>query len=146
MKKTFIIIASLLVITASSFANAYAPNEKVLKAFNESFESPQDVTWYEYPNYFEVSFVQAGARANVTYDKEGNFLSSTRYYGKDYLPVNILCKLQKKYPEKKIFGVTEVTRNDEVTYYIKLEDDKNWTTIKASGNGGLEVFEKFKKA
>jgi hypothetical protein len=144
MKRVFTSCVCLFLLAATSFA--YLPNEKVLKSFESTFSSPKEVKWYEHADYYEVSFVQSEIRATVKYDLDGNFMSSTRYYKEQQLPTNILCKLKKKYADKTIFGVTELTSNDEVNYYIKLEDSKNWITIKVNGNGQMEVFEKYKKA
>jgi hypothetical protein len=131
-------------MTAPLLANM--PNEKVLKIFNATFSSPKDVTWFDHADYYDVSFVQAGIRSNIKYDKEGNFLSSMRYYGEENLPVNIVCQLKKRFPAKKVFGVTELTTSEQVNYYIKLQDDKFWTTLKVSTNGQMIVTEKFRKA
>jgi hypothetical protein len=144
MKRVIISFSCLFLIAATSLA--YVPSEKVLKTFESTFSSPKEVKWYEYPDYYEVSFVQGDVRANVKYNLQGDFLSSTRYYKEQQLPTNILCKLKKKYADKKVFGVTEITNNDDVNYYIKMEDDKNWITIKINANAQMEVYEKYKKA
>ena len=143
MKKTILGLFLLLVIAASSFANM--PNEKVLRIFEATFSSPKDVTWYDHNDYYDVSFVQSGIRSTVKYDKEGNFLSSMRYYGENNLPINVVCQLKKKYAGKKIFCVTEITSSDEVNYYVKLQDDKLWITVKVSGNGQMLTIEKYRK-
>ena len=125
---------------------ANAPNEKVLKIFNATFASPSDVTWFDHINYYDVSFVQSGIRSNIKYDKEGNFLSSLRYYGQENLPINVISVIKKKYPSKKVYRVTEMTTSEEVNYYIKLEDNTSWTTIKISASGYTQVVEKYRKA
>jgi hypothetical protein len=143
MKKTIITFVALFLMVA---AFAATPNEKVLKVFKATFISPEEVTWYDYADYYDVSFVQSGIRSSVKYDKEGNFMSSIRYYGEQNLPINIVCQLKKKFADKKVYGVTEMTNADEINYYIKLEDDKNWITVKVSGNGQMTSVEKYKKA
>jgi len=77
---------------------------------------------------------------------EGNFIGSTRYYKEQHLPTGILYKLKKKYSDKNVFGVTEITSGDEVNYYVKLEDEKSWITVKINGNGQMELIEKYRKA
>lgn len=136
--------AGLLLLAATCFAET--PNDKVLKSFHTTFLSAKQVKWYEHKDYYEVSFAQASVRANVKYDLEGNFLSSTRYYKEHQLPANILYQVKKKYADKTIFGVTEIASPEEIYYYIKLEDSKRWLTIKVSGSGQMEVFEKYRKA
>lgn len=142
MKKVITTFAALFMIVA---AFASAPNDKVLKIFNATFISPQEVTWYDHADYYDVSFVQAGIRSSVKYDKEGNFMSSIRYYGEQNLPINVVCQLKKKYASKKVYGVTEVTNSDIINYFVKLEDEKNWITVRVSGNGQMTSIEKYKK-
>ena len=143
MKKVLAIITCSL-LTAAVYA--YDPNEKVLKAFNETFTAAEDVKWEEYSTYYTVSFVNAGIRSKVNYDLDGNMLGSIRYYSPQMLPLNIINKLKKENPKRKLFGVTEVTFGSEVTYYVKMEDAKNWYTVKVDAAGNSQLFEKYKKA
>ena len=142
MKKVFAFITCAL-LTVAVYADD--PNEKVLKSFNETFSSAEDVKWEEFPTYYTVSFVNAGIRSKVNYDREGNMTGSIRYYAPEMLPLNILNALKKQSSKKKLFGVTEVTAGNEVIYYVKEEDDKNWITLKVDPSGNSEVFEKYKK-
>ena len=143
MKKLLTILCAVL-IGASAFA-APDPNEKVLKSFKETFANAEEVKWLEYDNYYTVSFVSNGIRAKVNYDKEGNMLGSTRYYDPSKLPLNVLNKVKKAYPKKTLFGVTEITSNNEVNYYIKMECEKYWTTIKVDDAGNSSMYERYKK-
>jgi hypothetical protein len=144
MKKTFLAVSCFIMLAIPAFSNM--PNEKVLKVFNATFLSPEQVRWSEYESYYDVSFVQSGIRSRVKYDKDGNFLSSLRYYSEEHLPLNVVSELKKKFADKKVFGVTELTNEDEVTYFVKLEDAKRWYTVKISGNGRILSTEKFWKA
>lgn len=144
MKNLIAGFACLFLLTASCLAEL--PNDKVLKTFQTTFASAKQVKWMEYGPYFEVSFVQANIQASVRYDKEGNFLSCTRYYDEQQLPVNIACKLKSKYADKTVFGITELTNAEDITYYVKMFDNKNWYCIKVDGNGRTEMVEKYRKA
>ena len=146
MKKVITILFAVLVTAGSTYAfGPFDPNERVLKAFNETFTSAQEVRWEEYPNYFAVSFVSGGIRAKVNYDKEGNMMSSIRYYSPQLLPLYIMNKVSQEYPKRKMFGVTEVTHNSLIAYYIKLEDNTHWYTIKIDAEGNCQQTEKYKK-
>ena len=150
MKKIITLLTCAL-LTAGIYANVpieriFDPNEKVLKSFNETFTGAEEVKWEEYPTYYTVSFVNSGIRSKVNYDLDGNMLGSIRYYAPQLLPLNIINKIKKENPKKKLFGVTEVTFGNDVVYYIKLEDDKYWTTVKVDASGNTKVFEKYKKA
>ena len=142
MKK---VIAIMLAVLVTAGAYAFDPNEKVLKAFNETFTSAQEVRWEEFPKYYAVSFVSDGIRSKVNYDKDGNMMSSLRYYAPQLLPLYILNKINKENPKRKMFGVTEVTYNGTIAYYIKLEDEKHWYTLKVDVDGNSQMTEKYKK-
>jgi hypothetical protein len=148
--KKLIVALSFALFTTGAFAfspsEKFTPTEKVLKAFTETFSGAEEVKWEEYSTYFTVSFINSGIRSKVNYDKEGNMLGSIRYYNPELLPLNILAKIKKENAKKSLFGVTEVTLGNEVTYYIKLEDAKTWTTLKVDASGNSVVFEKYKKA
>lgn len=145
MKKLLAIFATTL-LTISAFAFDPNVNEKVLKSFNETFTAAEDIKWEKYEKYYTVSFNQAGIQSKVNYDYSGNMLSSLRYYAPNLLPLNIYNRIKNTYSKKDMFGVTEVTFNNEVVYYVKLQDAKTWITLKIDGSGNSEVVEKYKKA
>ena len=124
---------------------AYEINEKVLKSFNEIFAAAQDVKWEEYKNYYTVSFVHSGIRSKVNYDNNGYVIGSLRYYAPQNLPLNIYNRLRKQYSKKELYGVIEVTVEAEVTYFVKIQDEKNWMTIKIEPSGSSTVYEKYEK-
>ncbi|HLK31011.1 MAG TPA: hypothetical protein VKT28_20705 [Puia sp.] len=138
----FLMIAS--VFQALAF-NEKEVNEKVIQAFKKTFPSAEKVNWQEFSDRYMVHFQESNIQVVVDYDKDGNYLRSKRYYQEDNLPINILYKIRKKYADKKIFGVTEVSTDTSIDYYVKLEDEKNWMTIKSDASGSLEVFEKYQK-
>jgi hypothetical protein len=150
MKKLIAFGVCLVMLTAPSFANVDPSvdnvNEKVLRAFQETFPAVESVKWKEYDAYYTVSFRQHAIQSEVRYDKDGNFLSSLRYYKEDMLPLSVLHQLKKKFANKTVFGVTELIVGSDVAYFIKLEDAKTWMTIKSDAQGNLSVYEKMKKA
>jgi len=145
MKKSLIISISMMAFSLAMYANVEV-NEKVLKSFKETFPKAEQVNWQEYSDNYVVNFMELGIRERITYDKDGNFVSATRYYLEENLPTNILFKVKKKFPGQKVFGVTEVETDTSVDYYIKLEDSSNWTTVKSDVSGVMEVVEKYKRA
>ncbi|HVE61590.1 MAG TPA: hypothetical protein VNA26_07215 [Chitinophagaceae bacterium] len=146
MKKIILSIATALFSFIAFAAAPTAVSEKALSAFSKSFKDAKEVVWSEYENYYEVRFMHNSVRSWVTYDEDGNILKSRRYYQEDMLPLLIKAKINKRHSDKKIFGITEMASDAEVTYYIILEDDKNWLTVKSDAFGTLSVYEKFKKA
>lgn len=64
---------------------------------------------------------------------------------KKSLPAFLLSKLNKKFSDKKIHLITEVTNEEGMEYYISLYDQKKWYMVKASSNGSLEVYDKYNR-
>jgi hypothetical protein len=146
--RSLIIACCLLTLSAGVFAGSDGNiSDKLLQAFHKTFPDAQQVRWAETEDRYMVNFKQADILTKVEYDKDGNFISSIRYYSEKNLPVNILVRLQKRFSDKKVFGVTEVTNeNSSVEYYIKLEDADSWVTVKSNVEGNMQVTEKYKKA
>ncbi|MDO6434328.1 hypothetical protein Q4E93_27200 [Flavitalea sp. BT771] len=147
IQKTLFTLVCFMTLTAGAFAtDGFTISEKILNSFKKTFPDAQQVKWLEQADRYTVNFSENGVLTKIDYDKDGNFISSLRYYKEKNLPINILCRLQKKYADKKVFGVTEMTTDAAVEYYIKLEDDENWITVKSNADGNMQVVEKYKKA
>ncbi|MBS1567418.1 MAG: hypothetical protein JST39_23750 [Bacteroidetes bacterium] len=145
--KRIIVVALVAFFGTSLYANPIDDiSEKVLRIFKTTFSNAQDVKWTEYDDKYVVSFSQDGIQSKVTYDKDGDILSSLRYYSPDRLPVAIYGKLKKKYEDRTLYGVTESANEQEIYYYVKMYDAKNWYTIKIDASGSMETYEKLKRA
>src|SRR5947209_4752853 len=133
MKKMILLAAGAFLLVNSTFAKVDPDredvNEKVLKVFETTFPVATDVKWKEYTDYYSASFKQSEVQTEVRYDKDGNFISSLRYYKEERLPLSVLSQIKKKFPSKSIFGVTELTTGTDIAYFVTLEDEKTWTVV-----------------
>jgi hypothetical protein len=145
MKKLFIFLCLFAALGAAATTPPEV-NEKVLKAFNETFAKATDVVWHETQNAYMASFKQSEIITRATYDTDGNLLRTTRYYAEENLPIHIRAKLKTKYSGKKVHGITEITEDDEVAYHIVLQDEKNWYVVKSDNWGSFELTKKYRKA
>ncbi len=144
MKKLFVLTCTVMLMV-TAFAKVPEVNDKVLKAFNETFTRAQQINWEEKDGSYMVNFVQSSVRYRVNYDVQGNIVSSIRYYEPGMLPTNILSALKKRHAQKTFYGVTEIAVGPDVSYFVKMYDDKNWYCVKADASGSNEIVEKFKK-
>jgi hypothetical protein len=149
MKKLLVLIA----VAGLGFQSfAYDPvNEKLIESFKASFPKAGQVHWQETSAAFIVSFVDDNIRARAYYNRDGDLTQLIRYYGNAHAPFVVVHAIQTQFKGKKIYGVTEVTTTDpkkniETAYYVKLEDDRNWTTVKVDVYGNAVVTQKFRKA
>jgi len=144
MKKILVIAAVVLFSTSASLAAE--PSQKVLDAFNKTFQQVKDVSWQDVEDKYEANFSQNNITFRIMYDQDGNVIKSIRYYYEQTLPIFIQAKLAKKYDGKKVFGVTELSTDSELSYYIILEDATNWIHVKSDAFGNMFTEKKLKKA
>jgi hypothetical protein len=124
----------------------FTVNEKLIQAFQAAFPLAEKVDWNESGDHYFVHFKDHEIMSEIEYDHEGNFLASERYYkSADMLPIHLAWALHKKFPNKTVFGITETNTESETLYYIKMEDNKEWITVKGSSDGVTQVIEKFYK-
>jgi hypothetical protein len=145
MKKLLFFLLISAITTSLTAATTPVVSEKAIKNFKAAFTKAQDILWSEEGGIYTVRFMLNKIRTRVMYSEEGDFLSSHRYYGEEYLPTDIICKLKKKFPARKIFGVVEYVIGDDINYYIKMEDEKTWITVKVDSYRTTEVTEKYQK-
>jgi len=136
-------VACILFCSLTLVANV---NPKVLKVFQASFKNPEQVTWHEYETYCEVSFTLDKIKTEIQYDDNANVIRTLRYYSQSQLPPYIFIKLQQRFPDRSVFGVTEIYTESDLLYYIKMEDARKWYTIKSDYLGSFEQVETFNKA
>ncbi len=139
----FVFYAQMHAIAGNSPA---AVNEKLIKAFEAAFPLAEKVDWNENGGHYFVHFKYQDVLSQIEYDPDGNFIASARYYkSASLLPLHLAWELQKKFAGKSVFGVTETNTESETCYYIKLEDQKEWVTVKGFSDGTMQVVEKLYK-
>jgi hypothetical protein len=144
MKK---MLFSLLLIGAVTVAFATPPvNEKVMKQFQSVFPAVENARWFESDGHYDVYFEKENTKYQIRYDENGKILSTRNYYPGSKLCPFIKAKLNEKFADKSIFGVTEITNSNEMYYVIVLEDEDTWTNVQADAIGQLRTLTKMKKA
>jgi len=139
MKKIISYAASLLIAVSV----AAAPGSKLVQAFNETFPNAQNVKWSDDKAGYFVSFYQNGNFEKVLYNKTGDFVCSWKYSDGKELPTNIVVRLNKKFGDHTILGVTELANHDNTSYNIKLSKGDKWYSITALANGEVIKEEKY---
>lgn len=147
MKNLILSAALSLALTGSAFAGSVEPaNEMVLKTFSQIFKEAYNVSWSNSGKHFEAYFVgDNNVKTRALLDAKGNLIQTIRYYKEDSLPSNVLYTVKKEFKNSDIWGVTEVSNKNGVSYRIVLRDDKNYTHINANSVGETEVVSKYKR-
>ena len=151
MKKLIAILTVAVVVTfTTSTANAFdgisISNKKVMESFEREFAGAANVTWYTgaKENYV-AKFTIKSSKVTAHFDRDGNLLATSRYITDSELPLNVITKLMKKYPDQNIHNIVEYEAEGSTTYMITLESDSHWTTVKATDHS-VSTYRKLKKA
>lgn len=145
--KRIIYLAFLLTgFVATATASPSEVNEKILKAYSETFIAAQNVTWQEYEDYSQANFSIDKVQVRAQFAEDGRLIRTLRYYSERELLPNIVARLKKKYTGKEIAGATESSSDDEVSFVINVKDENNWYIVKSDVYCNLQQTDKFKRA
>ncbi|HEX7756255.1 MAG TPA: hypothetical protein VF421_12970 [Niabella sp.] len=137
MKKLLLMIAVFIAVTVSAANEEPAVSEKALETFHQVFAEASDVSWKTVDQQNEASFKMNRIQMRAVINDNGKLVSLLRYYQEENLPVNIRYAVKKAFKNKEIVGVTEYTKNNEVSYYLILRDDKKIFNVAVDSNGDI---------
>lgn len=150
MKKLVAILGmSFVLVTNSLFANTYETtvSKKISSNFNEYFAGAKDVKWYTEDNQmFTAKFTLNNSKVTAYYREDGSLMATSRFMTGSQLPINIVAKLNRKYAEAKVYSVVEYSAEDNTVYYVTLETNDQWITVRADKDGFVRTTRKMKKA
>jgi len=144
MKKVIVYFVTCVLVVSS--VAAAAPGSKILQKFNETFPNAQNVKWRDDKAGYFVSFTQNGDFNKVFYNTDGNFVYALKYCSINGLPNNIVMKLNEKYGDSKILGVTEVTTQSNMFYNVKLSREKKLYNLNVLADGSISEEEVYNDA
>lgn len=146
MKKTFVTLLALLTIGISvTMADPVTPvDPSILSAFQKEFSFAKNVTWQEEGTLTRVSFVMNNQGIMAWYNSNAELVTTARNILYNQLPISVMRSLDKQYEGAGIFGITEISRNDETYYQLKVEKRGKKFLLKASPSGTIIVLKRIK--
>ena len=146
MKKILMAVAVFLTITTgTAFANNTEVNSKVIKAFNTTFGSVEDVIWTTGSDFYKASFTYNSKFVYAYYSLDGKFLGLTRLMATSELPLILQTSIKKNYADMWVTDLFEVANADGTAYYLTVEDAENVLIVKSAGGSDWTTFKKSKK-
>lgn len=146
MKKVIFFLSLLVGLAAS--ATPIIPikvDERIQKLFAETFPQVQGVTWYGSDTHYEAVFCYQAAQCRITYRLDGAVERLERYYTAEELAPFVRARVQSKYAGYRIHGVTEITTEMGLLYYIVLEGREKWLQVEADETGHTYVIKRFNR-
>ncbi len=145
MKKMFVLFAAV-VIAASTWASPFpGENAKVTAAFEKEFAGATNVQWAGNADVSIASFVFNNERMRAWFTSEGEIDAIQRNVKRaqmTYLSSKAIGKLEK---EQTILSIAEITKETDMYYLVKSENDKFENLYKLTPEGTLSRIEKKRK-
>ncbi len=145
-------IAALLFFVGITFCNSLsaAPitgvDQLLLKAFAATYPAAEKILWTEKNGNFTVQFVERNVRSVIEYDANARVVLSLRYFSDPaMLPQNIRLEWHRRFADKALYGITEVSDGQTTAWFLKGQDAKQWITVKAGQDNSMDVVESFRK-
>jgi hypothetical protein len=147
MKKSIIMSAlSLVLLISSAFANNFdGVSDKALQAFKKEFSTASDVNWQITKHYVKATFSLNSQVLFAYYSPEGERLAVMRNITSAQLPLTLFTSLKKSHADYWISDLFEVTSENEVAYYVTLENADQKITLRSWSSSGWEVYKKKEK-
>jgi len=99
---------------------------RVMNAFMQLFNSPQDVQWNLNNNLYLATFKNDGRVCRALFDEHGGFLYSMKYGTQDNLPRDVYHQIKSAYVDFAITVVTEVNTPQQQAWIVNLEDNNEF--------------------
>ena len=127
------------ILEIGTAASVLVVKETTLTNFHSTFPDATEVNWYNMEKgHLYVAFNTGGKKNRAVYNKKGQMVYKISYYFKEMLPASVLEKVKANYCGKSIFGIIEISYDNETVYELVLQDDTFWTHIKIAGNEIME--------
>jgi hypothetical protein len=120
-------------------------NGRVLKSFYKAFGEKPDARWYRTDEGYTVTFRESSISTNVYLKPGGTIEYIVKYYGEDQLPKSVRHTVRSNFYDYTITHVSEVTRDGEVCYFVKVADKISIKTVRVINGEWLVVEEVVKQ-
>jgi hypothetical protein len=151
--KKLILLATAVIFSAGIFAaptvtKSIDATAKIRNVFHQNFPEVINPSIVNVGGLYLVYFADEknNASCRIFYDADGNVIQTIRNYTAEGLTPYVRAKIDSKYKGKNIFGVTDVTNENEHYYEVMLQDDKSLWIVRANDIGSIYVQKKYKRA
>lgn len=120
-------------------------NINAARDFKRNYKNAADIKWVQHENGTSVYFTNDGLKMRTSYNSKGTKEYTLTYFEESRMPSDLRQRVRSNYYDHQILIVTEVARNNQVSYLVKMESEKEFLTLKVNDEE-MTVFERTKKA
>lgn len=119
-------------------------NINAVRDFKTNFRNATNVKWTLHENGASVFFTNDGMKMRSTYNQKGRKMYTLKYYDESRMPVELRQRVKSNYYDHNIAVVTEAITNSQTYYLVKMENAKEFLTIKVIDDE-MSVYEQITK-
>jgi len=131
--------------TGNKIVSEMDVNINAARDFKLNFKKATDVKWIHHDKGESVYFTNDGIKMRSSYNSKGRKEYTLKYYDESKMPSELRQRVRSNYYDYSIVIVTEVLRNNQTYYLVKMENEKEYLTLKINEDE-MTVFEKTSKA
>ncbi|WP_147203536.1 hypothetical protein [Segetibacter aerophilus] len=141
-----LILSALLAVTVST---AFATGETkisyfVLNSFKHDFKDVTNVTWTSKTGLAKASFIYNNQKMDAFYNPNGSLFATSKNINLDELPVGAKRSFAKRYEGYSVKEAIKYESQDEQSYYISAENEKESLIIKIDEAEHLQLFKRIR--
>ncbi len=146
-KRILILAASLILIFSVSYANGDSKPvpARVSSVFSDDFFYASNVRWEANGEYYKASFDKHGMTVYAFYTGDGELMGVATYLLSNRLPGNLQSEIQGKYAGYWITDLFQFNINNNVGYFVTLENADRKIMLKAEENKSWSFYSEVKK-
>ena len=146
MKKTFSALLVFLLIGISAAMASERPDvdPKILSAFQKEFSFAKNAKWEVKGSLAQVYFLLNDQGVSAWYNSDAELVTTARNILYNQLPISVIRALEKKHTGADFFAITEVSRNNETYYQIRVEERNKKFLLKVSPAGNISILKKIR--
>jgi len=134
MKRLIFMVALVISFTAAHAGNREMVAPAVVASFQKTFGNASEISWSSNGDFYKVQFVMNQQYITAFYAEDGHLLALTKNISSTQLPMLLETSLRGQYEGYWISELIECSTNDEVGYYVTLENANEKLILKSYGN------------
>jgi len=146
MKKLFLALSMILAIGLSAKPlDEKKVDPRILSAFQKEFWFAKEANWDITDDLSRVRFSLNDQGFIAWYNTDAELICTARNLLYMQLPLSVIKSLEEDYRNAELSEITEVTKDNATTYYLKAEDKNRKYLLQASPSGSITRLKKTKK-
>jgi hypothetical protein len=146
MKFFFVLLAAVVITVSGKASSPSAPvSAKVLAAFATEFKNVSDVKWTSTAGLQVATFKLNNEAVSAWFNEDGVLEAVQRFVTNSQMTVLAARAVESIAADAIIKSITEVSKQSELFYLVKADNEKATVIYKVFSDGSTERFKKIKK-